>query len=291
MLVFLQQILSGLAAGSLYSLMALGLVLIYRATEIANFAQGEMAMFCTFVAFTAVTFLKLPFILAFIISICFAVILGISVERLAIRPLINSPLISVILATIAINIILHESAGLIWGRYSFPFPSFWEAKPIKAFGLILSREHLGILIISFVLMIALFLFFKITMTGLVMRATSQDHTISLLMGIRVKTVYALTWAMSSVLAAIAGNLFAPVVYLDIDYMETFIIKAFIVMVVGGLDSVLGAVVGGLMLGLMENIIVGYLSSEFRDAISLILIVVVMLVKPTGLFGTMRVKKV
>lgn len=289
--LLVQQVVSGSAAGSLYALMALGLVLLFRGTGIANFAHGEMAMVCAFVTFTLVVSLKAPLVVALLLSIVFSVLLGVAIDRLAIRPLGRSPIISVVMATLALNILFHETAFHVWGGDTFPFPSFFGTEPIHLGPIVVSREHLGIIAAVLLIMTALYLFFRFTMNGLAMRAVAQDRTMSMLLAVPVTRMQALTWALSAGVASIAGNLFAPVISLFVDYMEVFTIKAFIVAVLGGLNSIPGAVVAGVGLGIVENLVAGYLSSEFRDALSLVLVVLVMLVRPAGLLGRGHVRKV
>jgi branched-chain amino acid transport system permease protein len=289
--LLVQQVVSGAAAGSLYALMALGLVLLFRGTGIANFAHGEMAMVCAFVTLTLVGLVKAPLVVAFLVSIVFSVVLGLGIDRLAIRPLGQSPIISVVMATLALNILFHQAAFHVWGGDTFAFPSFFGTAPIHAGAIVVSREHVGIILAVLVIMAALYAFFRYTMQGLAMRAVAQDSTMSMLLGVPVTRVQALTWALSASVAAVAGNLFAPVISLFVDYMEVFTIKAFVVAVLGGLNSVPGAVVAGLGLGIVENLVAGYLSSEFRDALSLVLVVLVMLVRPAGLLGRAHVRKV
>ena len=286
-----QQIVSGLAAGGLYGLMTLGLVIIFRATRVANFGHGEMAMLSTFVAYFLFTTLRLPMAFAVIGAVFFSIALGISMERLAVRPLLKGPMASVLMSTLAIYIIVHESAFHIWGGDLYVFPPFFSEKPVKVFNLVVSQEHIGIIGVSVGLMLVLFFLFQHTKAGLAMRAMAQDRTVAVLLGVRLRRMYPLTWALGAGLGAITGILFAPVISLYVDYMEVFIIKAFIVMVLGGLDSFAGVVIAGLALGVMENIIAGYVSSEFRDALSLILVILVMLIRPTGLLGTAEIQKV
>lgn len=291
MQLLFQQIVSGLAAGGLYALMTLGLVIIFRATRVANFGHGEMAMLSTFVAYFLFTTFHLPIAIAVIGAVLFAVAVGIGLERLAVRPLLKGPMASVLMSTLAIYIIVHESAFHIWGGDLYVFPPFFSEKPVQLFNLIISQEHIGIISVSFGLMLALYFLFQHTKVGLAMRAMAQDRTVAVLLGIRLRRMYAATWALGSGLGAVTGILFAPVISLYVDYMEVFIIKAFIVMVLGGLDSFAGVVIAGLSLGVMENIIAGYVSSEFRDALSLILVILVMLVRPSGLLGTVEIQKV
>lgn len=289
-MILAQQIISGLATGSLYALAALGLVLIFKTSDVVNFAQGEMAMFGTFVAFTLLTSVGLPYWGAFLLALIFAGLFGAAIERVVLRPLAKAPLISVLIATLGLFQIINGVAGWIWGYELQPFPAAVSGAPITVGGVIFTMQNLLNVGVALAVMLGFFLLFKFSILGVAMRAVAENRTAAKLMGVPTDRILALTWGLGGVLAATAGILIAPVTNLDINMMAMLQIKAFTAAVLGGFTSLPGAVIGGLTLGVLENL-VGQWNSQLQTPFAFGLIVLVLVIRPAGLLGTIQKKKV
>ncbi|MEW8977955.1 MAG: branched-chain amino acid ABC transporter permease [Symbiobacterium sp.] len=289
-MILAQQIISGLATGSLYALAALGLVLIFKTTDVVNFAQGEMAMFGTFIMFTLLKTAGLPYWGAFVLALAFAFLMGAAIERVVLRPLAHAPLISVLIATLGLMQIINGVAGWIWGYQAKAFPTAVSGSPIMLGSLVITLPDLVNFVVSLVVMTGFFLLFRFTKLGVAMRAVAENRVAARLMGIPTDRILSLTWGLGGVLAATAGILIAPVTNLDINMMSEMQIKAFTAAVLGGFTSLPGAVVGGLTLGVLENV-VGQFVPQLKTPFAFGLIVLVLVIKPTGLMGTVQRKKV
>ena len=289
--MFGQQVVSGLAAGCLYALAALGLVLIYRTMDIVNFAHGEMAMVSTFMAHTFLVRLGFSYIPAALCALIFAFIFGMAVERIFLRPIQGGPLISLMIMTLGLFMVLNGAAGWVWGFDPVSFPRAVQGRPIWIADLIITRDSILVLAVTIAMALALYLVLRFTMAGIAIRATSQNSRAARLMGVPVPKVYALTWGISAVLGAVAGILIAPTTFLSPSMMAEVQIKAFTAAVLGGFSSLPGAVVGGLLLGVLENLVAGYISTELKSTFAFALIVVVLFIRPSGLLGTPPKRKV
>lgn len=289
-MILAQQIISGLATGSLYALAALGLVLIFKTSDVVNFAQGEMAMFGTFIMFTLLKAGGLPYWGAFVLALAFAFLMGAAIERAVLRPLAQAPLISVLIATLGLMQIINGVAGWIWGYQARPFPTAVSGSPISLGSLIITLPDLVNLVVGIAVMAGFFVLFKFTKLGIAMRAVAENRVAARLMGIATDRILSLTWGLGGILAATAGILIAPVTNLDINMMADMQIKAFTAAVLGGFTSLPGAVVGGLTLGVLENI-VGQFVPQLKTPFAFALIVLVLVVRPAGLMGTVQRKKV
>jgi branched-chain amino acid transport system permease protein len=289
--VLLQQIISGLATGCLYALVALALVLIFKTTDVVNFAQGEMAMVSAFFAFTMMMSVGLPYWGAFAVALLFAAILGIVLERAFIRSLHHSALLNLFIMTIGLMMVLNGVAGWFWGFEPYNFPVALSGEPIHLGQLVITMPDIMNFVVTCVIMLVFYLVFKYSLVGIAMRAVAENRVVSRLMGVRVNKILSTTWAIGAMLGAVAGIFFAPITFLDINMMADVIIKAFTAAVLGGFNSLPGAVVGGLLLGVIENMIAGYISTELKGAFSFALIVIVLCIRPTGLLGTVERKKV
>ena len=283
--MFGQQVVSGLSAGCLYALAALGLVLIYRTMDIVNFAHGEMAMVSTFMAHTLLVRLGLSYIPAALGAIIFAFIFGMAVERVFLRPIQGGPLISLMIMTLGLFMVFNGAAGWVWGFDPVSFPRAVSGRPIWLGDLIITRDSILVLAVTIAMALALYVVLRFTMAGIAIRATSQNSRAARLMGVPVPKVYALTWGISAVLGAVAGILIAPTTFLSPSMMAEVQIKAFTAAVLGGFSSLPGAVVGGLLLGVLENLVAGYISTELKSTFAFALIVVVLFIRPSGLLGT------
>ena len=285
-----QLLVNGLALGSLYALTAFGIVLIFKTTQVITFAQGETAMFSTFIAFTLLTAFQLPFAVAFVLTMLFAGVFGALIERVVIRRISTTTVLNPVIVTVGLSLILLGAAGWIWGYEIRTFPSPVDGSPFRLGTVVVSQLNALIFAVTLVLMAALFGFFRFNLTGIAMRAVAENRTAAQLMGIRIGRMNALGWGMGTAMGAVTGMLIAPINYLDPSMMGDVALKAFAAAVVGGLTSLPGAVVGGLLLGIVDSV-VGFEVPELRNTIAFALIVLVLVVRPGGLLGTHATKKV
>jgi branched-chain amino acid transport system permease protein len=287
---FLAQVLSGLATGGIYASVALALVMIYQATHLVNFAQGELAMFCTYVAWSMID-AGFPYWAAFAATLAFAFVIGVAIERLVIRPIEGSSVLSVVVVFIGLLVIFNSLAGWIWTYTIKPFPSPFPSQPL--FGnRYLSSHAIGAIGITLGVLTLLFLFFRFTSLGLAMRAAAQNPVSARLCGIRVGWTKALGWGLAAVVGAIAGIMVAPTVYLDPNMMSGILLYAFAAALLGGIDNPWGAVAGGFILGVLENLVGAYLiGNELKLTVALVIIIGVLVVRPSGLFGRVVVTRV
>lgn len=290
--MFGQLIVSGLAVGACYALLALAMVIIYKTSEVLNFAQGEMAMISTFVAFTLLDTYQVPFPYALAITFLFAILLAIFFEIAFLRQAKDPTVLGLIIITLGFEMVLMGFVGWKWGpdQRAFPFP----VSNIEAYnfsGLIISKINFWTLFVSLILMLILFLFFRYTKLGIAMRATQQNQLAARVMGIRTKWILSFTWAISSMVGAVAGMLIASLGILDPPMMMDPLLKGFAAGVLGGMTSLPGAAVGGAMLGIIENLFGGYVSLAFKSAVAFVIIVLMLCIKPSGLLAKHYVKKV
>ena len=282
-----QLITSGLAAGSLYALMALGLVLIYKTTDIVNFGYGDMTMFSTFIAYMMLTWYGLPFWAAFLGAIVAGLLLGVLVDQGLLRPAKDAPVVSLLIATLGIGMILEAIAGWVFGYDTKPFPYAIKGPPLLLGGVILRRHDLLVFAVATAIALLLFAMFKFTDIGIAMRATAQNRKAARLMGINTGRISSLSWALGVGIGAVAGVLIAPIVFLDLTRMILVMIKAFAAAVLGGFTSLPGAVLGGLLLGVIENLVSGYLPpllAPLKTTFVFLLIILVLAIRPRGLLG-------
>ena len=286
---FLQQVFSGLAAGSIYASVALALVMIYRSTDLVNFAQGEMAMFSTCIAWTLVN-AGLPFWIAFVVTLIVSFIGGMVIERVVIRPVENAPVLAAVVVTIGLLLIFNSLAGWIYTYTVQDFPSPFPDRPLL--GALITTRDLGVIAVTLVMLVLLFVFFRFTSTGLAMRAAAQNPVSARLCGIRVGRMLAIGWGLAAAIGATAGIMVAPVLFLDPNMMGGVLLYAFASALLGGITSPVGAVVGGLIVGVTENLVGTYLiASQLKLTVALALIILVLVFRPNGLFGTAIVRRV
>ena len=282
----------GLAAGSLYAVVAIAIVIVLRVTDVANFAQGEMAMISTFVGYWLLQEIGLPWPGAAALTLLFGMVQGVAVQQVVIRPLIGSPVLSAIIATLGLNTVLHSIAGIIWGHQTYIFPSpFTVGAPIAIGGVSVPLDSLINIAAALALIAAITMLLRFTWTGLALQAASQNDTVARLMGVSITRSFAIAWGLGGLAGAVAGILVAPAVFLDTNMMATILIKAFAGGALGGLSSFLGVFLGCLLLGVTENLAGAYISGSFGEAITFAIVVVVLVVRPEGLFGTVRGRKV
>ncbi len=278
-----QLVVSGIAAGALYALVAIGLVLIYKATDIVNFAQGESVTVGAYMGWLFVTEFHLPYFPAIAAVMVASALVGMVVERVAYRPLIKSPAFTVILATLAVGLIIKNVIRLIWHDTPRSISGALSAEPIEFGGMLITPERLAIMLTVAIVVTGLVLFFRFTKLGKAMRATAQSQEAAALMGISVSGIFSKTWALGSALGGVAGVLIAPLVGINTE-LGSVLIPGFVAAIVGGFTSIPGAIVGGLMVGILENFAGVFVSSSFKRVASFVILVAVLMVKPSGLFG-------
>jgi len=286
-----QLIVSGIAIGALYGFLGLSIALIYKATDVFNFAQGEMVMVMTFFAYTTLVMWGLPYPIGLLITLCFAALFGFALERVIIRPVINAPPITIIMISLALFALFNYSARWIWFDETKNFPSPFSETPIDLLGVVLTPVNLGVIVIACLLGVGLYLFFKYTKIGLLMRATADDKFTARLVGINVGNVFSMTWVLASVLGAVTGFLLAPITFLGPQMMADPLLRALAGGVIGGFTNLPGVVIGGVILGILENLVGYYISSAFKGSLPFIVIIVFLFFRPTGLFGEKMEKKV
>jgi branched-chain amino acid transport system permease protein len=290
--LLLQQVLAGLASGAIYACMALAVVMIYQAIDHLNFAQGEMAMFSTFIAWQLLQW-GLPYWGAFVAVVCISFIAGVLIERVLFRPIHNAPVLTQLVAFIALFGILNSSAGEIWNFTIKEFPTPFGRGPLFG-GHLISTHDAGMIGVTLIILLLLYLFFRGSRLGLAMRAAAANPESARLVGIRVGWMIALGWGMSAAIGAVAGMLIAPVVFLEPNMMLGVLLYGFAGAVLGGLSSPGGAVLGGFAVGVIENLagaFIPYFGRELKLTIALIVIVAVLLVRPSGVFGRRVVSRV
>jgi branched-chain amino acid transport system permease protein len=290
-MVFLQTVVSGLGVGSLYALAAIGLVLIFKTSNVVNFAQGEMAMFSTFIAFQFLHKWGASYWIAFVAACVFALVLGWFVEWAFLSRLANANILSQIIVTLGLFLVFEGAAGLIWGNVPTSFPTAVSTTPVHVAGVVMTWNEIFIASVTVLFMLIFYVVFKYTMIGLAMRGVAQNVIAARLMGISGKQVFSWTWAISTLLGAVAGILIAPTLFLSPSFMDVVSVKAFAAAVLGGFSSLPGAVIGGLLLGVIENIFGIYVSTALKTTFVFALIIIVLYIRPTGLFGKKGVKKV
>jgi branched-chain amino acid transport system permease protein len=286
----LQQVVSGLATGGIYASLALALVMIYQATEIVNFAQGEMAMFSTYLAWSMLN-AGLPYWAAFLGTLVLAFVGGVLIERIIVRPVEGKSVLTLVIVCIGLLVIVNSVAGWIYSYVIQPFPSPFPKAPIRIGRIVFGAHDLGAIGVTLVLLCVLYAFFRFTPLGLAMRAAAQNPASSRLCGIRVGWMLALGWGLAALVGAVAGMLIAPVIFLEPNMMGGILIYAFAAATLGGITSPFGAVVGGFLVGVIENLAGTFIGTELKLTVALLIIIVVLLVRPSGLFGHAAVRRV
>ena len=287
---FIQLTVSGLSNGAILALAALGFVLIYKASGVINFAQGQFLLIGAYVLWAAIVEFGLHWIVGVMIAIALAVALGITVERLILRPLVGQPIISVIMVTIGLAQVLGALVQIIWGTTPRPFPDFIPSGSVELLGAQVGESRLWAVGLAAVALVAFAVFFRRTRDGVAMRAVADDQQAALVMGISVRRTFALAWALAGVSAVVGGMLVANLVGVS-GAVTGFGLLVFPVVILGGLDSVPGAVVGGAVIGLLTSYTGGYVGGGLQTVIPYIALVLILLVRPYGLFGQVRIERV
>jgi branched-chain amino acid transport system permease protein len=285
----LHQLIAGFATGGIYASLALALVMIYQATHHVNFAQGEMAMFSTYLAWAMIS-AGFPYWVAFFATLTISFVLGMTVERVFIRRMEHAPVLSVVIVFLALSMIFNSLAGYLFGTTIQTFPSPFPEQAWR--NNYVGTHEIGVLLVTLLVVTVLFVFFRFTTLGLAMRAVAVNATSSRLVGIRVGRMLALGWGLAAALGAIAGMMVAPVVFLEPNMMAGLQLYAFAAALLGGIDNPVGAVLGGFLVGMLENVIGAYwIGTELKLTVALALIVVVLIFKPSGLLGKHAVSRV
>jgi branched-chain amino acid transport system permease protein len=289
----LQLFVSGLSVGSVYAVIGIGFVVIYKATKILNFAHGEILMIAAYFCLVLVESLHLNFLIAFLLTLVFCAMIGLIIERFIFRPMIGEPVFAVVMITLGLSIILRPLTGMVFGFGNVMFPSPFPQKPIVFSNVVISHAHLWTFIISCAVMAIFFLFFKYSKVGIAMRAAAERQIVAFLMGIDVKKIFSLSWAIAAATAGIAGILLANVMVMNLN-LSFVAVKVFPAIILGGLDSIVGALIGGLIIGVFETLVGGYLDlylSGIKEVSAYILLFIILIVRPYGLFGTEEVERV
>jgi branched-chain amino acid transport system permease protein len=290
---FLQQVISGIAQGGIFASLALALVLIYNAMGLVNFAQGEMAMMATFIAFTLIDH-GVNYWIAFPVTLAIAFVGGIAIQRIVIRPVERAPILTLVIVTLGLVALINGLAGFIFGYLPRSFPSPFPAQTVNFLGAFVSFRDLGVIAVSGVVLLVIYVVLQRTTVGLTLRAAAHHPEASRLLGVRVSWMLALGWGLASAVGAVSGIMVAPILLLEPNMMQTIIIYAFAAAVLGGIESPLGAVVGGVIVGVTVNLAGAYIpfvGGDLQLAVALAIIIGVLLIKPNGLFGRPSVRRV
>ena len=291
---FLQLVVSGIVVGSIYALVALGFVLIYKATGVINFAQGEFLMVGAYVCLGMVTTLHIPFWIAFFLTMAVTVVLGMIIEKVALRPMIGEPIISIIMLTIGLSSVLKCCVQLVWGPNNRVYPQIFSQVPLHIGPVVVSQVYLWSVGFAFLFLLLFTLFFRFSSSGIAMRAVADDQQAALSMGISVKKVFAMAWCIAFLVAGVGGIFLGNINGVNIS-LGFFGLKVFPAVILGGLDSIPGAILGGLIIGVLEALTGGYLDpivgGGTAEVAPFVVLVIILMIKPYGFFGTEEIEKV
>jgi len=292
----LQLIISGLVVGSIYAAVALGFTIIYKATRVVNFAQGELLMVGAYVCFAFVVQMGVPFWSALLLTVLFGIVLAFFIERLIVRPMIGEPIISIIMVTIGLSLVMRSLITAVWGNDILVYePKLFPQDMVTIAGVPISQEFIWCFVLSMFLLAVFSAFFKFSKAGVAMRATAFNQQVAQSMGISVKFIFALSWIISAVVSGIGGVLIGNINGIN-SSLYHFGLKVFPATILGGLDSILGAALGGLIIGLLENLSDGFCNSYLglsgvKEVAPYVILVVILMIKPYGLFGTKEIERV
>ncbi len=286
--VFLQFLFSGLTIGSVYALVGIGFNIIYNATSILNLAQGEFVVIGGLMMWFFTTSMKLPFLVSLILTILTAALIGLLMERLTIRPIRKTDLLLMIMITISVSILLKGILMFKFGKDPYGYPPFTEGEPLNLFGAIIPQQTLWVIGVTTICIILLFLFFNKTIIGKAMKACAVDHIAAKLVGINVSQMVMFSFVLSAVVGAIGGIAITPISLMEYDKGPMLAVKGFCAAILGGLGSSRGAVIGGFTIGVLESMTAGYIHSGLKDAVALVILLLVLFYKPAGIFGSSSV---
>ena len=290
----LQSLISGIVVGSIYALIALGFVLIYKSTAVINFAQGELLMFGAYLCLALIVVAKLPFWLAFLVTLVAAALFGFLLERLFLRPMIGEPVISIIMLTIGLASLLKGIIHAIWGSETLVYPTIFPTEPLHLGPVVVSQVYLYSVFFALLCLVLFNLFFRYSSSGIAMRAVANDQQAAQSMGISIKKIFAIAWAIAAVVAGVGGILIGNINGVNAS-LSSFGLKVFPAVILGGLDSIPGAILGGFIIGMLEALSGMYLDPLFeggsKEVVPFVILVVVLMIKPYGLFGTEEIEKI
>ena len=286
-----QYLITGITIGSIYAMVAVGFNIIYNVTEIINFAQGEFVMLGGLIMVSLQVAIGLPLILAFPVTVLLVTIVGVILDRVAISPIRRPTVLSLIIATIAASILLKGTAMFIWGKDSFDLPAFSGRNPIVIFGAVIQPQYFWVIGFLIIIVIALSIFFDRTIIGKAMNACADNPNAASLVGINVQKMVLLSFALSAAIGAVAGITITPISLMEYDRGAMLAVKGFGAAILGGLGSFPGAIVGGLIMGTIESLGAGLISSGYKDAFALIVLLVVLFFKPSGILGSIEISKI
>lgn len=291
---FLQLIVAGIVIGSIYAIVALGFTLIYKSTGVVNFAQGELLLIGAYICLHLTVEYQLNFLASFIVTLLFMFFFGFFIEKIFLRKMIGEPIISIIMLTIGLSSVFKSIVQLIWGTDTKVFPQVFPEKPVFIGSITISFVYIFSIVAVSIFLILFTIFFKKSKIGIAMRAVASDQQAALSMGIDVKRIFALSWAIAAVVSSIGGILIGNINGINTS-LSQFGLKVFPVVILGGLDSILGAIVGGLIIGVLENLAGGYvdplIGGGAKEVFPFIFMIIILMIKPYGLFGTVEVEKV
>lgn len=289
---FIQLLINGISIGFLYGLSAMGFVMIFKSSSVLNFAHGEVLAFGAFLFLALVTWAQLPIWLGFLVTLAGSFVLGFVIERIFLRPLIGEPLIYVIMLTVGLAAMFKGGMLLIWGGNLYTYPDFLPEGLGISWGIVqVPPVYVAAVIIGSLFLLMFGLFFKFSSQGIYMRSVADNQTAALSLGVHVRRVFALSWAIAAMVAGISGIVLGIINGITVHELSSVGLKVFPVVILGGLDSIGGAIIGGLIIGLLETFTGGYLSPSLRDVVPYIALVFILLVKPYGLFGLAEIERV
>ncbi len=288
MYFFLYFLMSGIFLGAIYALISLGMVIIYKSTKVFNFAQGHLLMVAALLGASLTQ--RFGIFGGLILTVVGISLVGLLLERLTLRPLIGQPLIAALLMTIALGYLLEGGALILWGEGLYKYPALFPSTPLNIGSITVSQEVAWAFVVVSLSFGVFVLFYQRMLLGKAMRATAEDHEVSQSMGIRVTNIFSLSWLIAALLAFVSSIFLGSLS--GAHYLNSHLgLKAIPAVLVGGLDSIIGAIVGGMIVGLLESLVTGYMSAEFGEVVPFIVLLVVLLVKPYGLFGLVRIERI
>jgi branched-chain amino acid transport system permease protein len=289
---FFQLLLNGLAIGFIYAIAALGFVMIYKSSSVLNFAHGELLAIGAFIFLTLVTWAKLPIIVAFILTLIGSFALGFVIERLFLRPLVGEALIQVIMLTVGLAAMFKGLMLFLFGGNLFNYPAFLPESFSLHWGPIyIPSVYVASFIMGMIFLVVFGLFFKYSSQGIYMRSVADNQPAALSLGVHVRRVFALSWGIAALVCAMSGIVLGIISGINVHDLSALGLKVFPVVILGGLDSVAGAILGGVIIGLLETFTGGYISTSLREVVPYIVLVLILLVKPYGLFGLVEIERV
>ena len=290
MMYLWELVVTGMAVGALYGLVAMGFAIIYRTSRVVNFAQGEVMMLIAYLTYSVAVKYDLNLLASLLAVLVFGVIVGALIERFVIRPMLGQPIFSIVMMTIAMATVIRSMIGLVWDAYTHAFPNSMAADTWMLLGVPVLPAQVVLFALFLLIVTGIWAFFRFNVIGIAMRATAVDSTAALLMGVSVRRLYRAAWIISACMAGLAGVLFANIYHIGTDIGHIGI-RAFPATILGGLDSVLGSALGGLIVGVVENLAGGYIGSGYKEVAGFVVILLILMIRPYGLFGEPEIERV